>query len=122
MATKLYPEQDHPALGDWYVKHVQAMTQEGLHAKSDIAAQLAWRDRLIEDLQGQVKKLFATGLAYCDKIEALQMLTKELASVLRPILVHVESIEDEGPEGEGWQSEKLQAQITAANTALAKAT
>ncbi len=40
----LYPDQDHAALGDLYIRHVEAMTAEGLHAKSDIAAQLAWRD------------------------------------------------------------------------------
>jgi hypothetical protein len=47
----LYPEQDHMALGDYYLRHVDAMTGEGLHAKSDIAAQLAWRDREIDRLR-----------------------------------------------------------------------
>ncbi len=48
--TLLYPEQDHMALGDYYLRHVDAMTSEGLHAKSDIAAQLAGRDREIDRL------------------------------------------------------------------------
>ena len=33
-----------------YAKHVQAMTAEGLHEKSDIAAELAWRDMMIDEL------------------------------------------------------------------------
>lgn len=38
------------ALEPHYSKHVGAMTREGLHAKSDIAAELAWRDTEIERL------------------------------------------------------------------------
>jgi hypothetical protein len=34
-----------------YCKHVQAMTREGLHDKSDIAAELAYRDLLIDELK-----------------------------------------------------------------------
>jgi hypothetical protein len=36
--------------GNYYSKHVSAMTREGLHSKSDIAAELAFRDARIEDL------------------------------------------------------------------------
>lgn len=41
------------ALGEHYSRHVVAMTEEGLHAKSDIAAQLAWRDKQIEELKAR---------------------------------------------------------------------
>jgi hypothetical protein len=41
---KLYAERDVRAFGEFYVKHVAAMTRESLHSKSDIAAELAWRD------------------------------------------------------------------------------
>jgi len=34
-------DRDNAALGKWYTDHVSAMTREGLHAKSDIAAELA---------------------------------------------------------------------------------
>lgn len=34
-----------------YCKHVSAMTREGLYEKSDIAAELAWRDAIILALQ-----------------------------------------------------------------------
>jgi hypothetical protein len=48
---KHYAQRDHRALGEHYLRHVSAMTGEGLHAKSDIAAELAWRDAEIERLQ-----------------------------------------------------------------------
>ena len=46
-----YAKRDHRALGEHYLRHVSAMTGEGLHAKSDIAAELAWRDAEIERLR-----------------------------------------------------------------------
>jgi hypothetical protein len=50
-----YADRDHMELdrdGNYYIRHVAAMTKEGLHAKSDIAAELAWRDREIDRLKG----------------------------------------------------------------------
>ena len=38
------------AAGGYYIRHVSAMTGEKLHAKSDIAAELGYRDMLIDDL------------------------------------------------------------------------
>lgn len=49
-----YPEVCHMTLdedGGYYCRHVAAMTREGLHSKSDIAGQLAWRDREIDQLR-----------------------------------------------------------------------
>lgn len=46
-----YADRDHMALGDYFVRHVSAMTAEGLHSKSDIAAELAWRDAEITRLR-----------------------------------------------------------------------
>lgn len=37
-------------LSEHYAKHVFAMTAEGLHSKSDIAAELAYRDAEIDRL------------------------------------------------------------------------
>lgn len=51
MKQKLYAERDAIALGQLYVDHVCAMTSEALHEKSDIAAELAWRDARIQMLQ-----------------------------------------------------------------------
>lgn len=46
-----YPPVDIEELGDDYINHLDSMTSEGLHSKSDIAAQLAARDREIARLQ-----------------------------------------------------------------------
>lgn len=48
---KLYAERDLMAQGEHYARHIHAMTAEGLHAKSDIAAELAHRDIEIDRLQ-----------------------------------------------------------------------
>jgi hypothetical protein len=41
-----------------YGKHVSAMTGEGLHSKSDIAAELAWRDQQIIRLKREAVSLY----------------------------------------------------------------
>jgi hypothetical protein len=43
----IYPPQDSESLGEHYVRHVAAMTEESLHFKSDIARQLAVRDKML---------------------------------------------------------------------------
>ena len=43
----VYPAQDSESLGEHYIRHVCAMTSESLHAKSDIARQLAARDKML---------------------------------------------------------------------------
>ena len=51
---KLYAERDiceQDEKGGFYIKHVLAMTAEGLHSKSDIAAELAHRDLRIQQLE-----------------------------------------------------------------------
>lgn len=48
---KRYGGRHKMALGQLYMDHVMAMTAEGLHSKSDIAAELAWRDSEIARLQ-----------------------------------------------------------------------
>lgn len=55
--TKQYDERDVIALdrkGNYYIRHVAAMTAEQLHDKSEIAAELAYRDWLIDDLLKQL--------------------------------------------------------------------
>lgn len=42
-------------LGDYYFKHLSAMTGEDLHSKSAIAAELGWRDFQIDTLKAQLK-------------------------------------------------------------------
>lgn len=57
MGKELYAERDIDDLGDHYAKHVSAMTTERLHSKSAIAAELAFRDCLIEQQAKEIKKL-----------------------------------------------------------------
>ena len=54
---KLYAQRDAYNLdcesgdvGNYYCNHISAMTREGLHSKSDIAAELAVRDAQIDYL------------------------------------------------------------------------
>ena len=61
--TKQYAERDVMALdedGGFYYRHIDAMTGEGLHSKSDIAAELGYRDMKIEALQVENGQLWAT--------------------------------------------------------------
>ena len=56
---KHYPPQDPVALdkaGNYYVRHIQAMTAEGLHGKFEIAEQLGWRDMLIDQLRAELAR------------------------------------------------------------------
>lgn len=59
-----YAERNLVEIAKHYTKHLQAMTREGLHAKSDIAAELAWRDAEIDrlrDWQRQMVEKAASG-------------------------------------------------------------
>lgn len=50
----LYAERNPCELEPHYKAHVIAMTREGLHDKSEIAAELAWRDQQIAELRTQL--------------------------------------------------------------------
>ena len=55
-----YAERDIMALdreGCHYMRHVAAMTKFGLHAKSDIAAELAHRDHRIAALEARLREV-----------------------------------------------------------------
>ena len=49
-----YAERKPWDLEPHYIKHVNAMTGEGLHSKAAIAAELAYRDKRIEELEKQL--------------------------------------------------------------------
>ncbi len=55
----LYPKHSAQDLGSDYIAHVMAMTSEGLHSKSDIAVQLAWRDAELRRLHAERDQLRA---------------------------------------------------------------
>jgi predicted ATP-grasp superfamily ATP-dependent carboligase len=44
--------------GGYYCRHVAAMTEEGLHSKADIAAELGWRDMQIDRLHRVLEEKF----------------------------------------------------------------
>lgn len=53
---KQYAERDLMAMdiaGNHYCRHIDHMTREKLHSKSDIAAELGWRDMQIAELKAQ---------------------------------------------------------------------
>lgn len=59
---KFYSHNDPMALdksGEYYCRHVMALTAENLHEKSEIAAELGYRDMLIDKLAGIVELLLA---------------------------------------------------------------
>ena len=61
MSNKQYAERDAYELdvaGGYYSRHVSAMTSEGLHSKSDIAAELGHRDMVIAELQQKYDACF----------------------------------------------------------------
>lgn len=69
---KLYAERDCQELGNYYIQNVMAMTAEGLHSKSDIAAELAYRDMIIDRLKKEISitpGLRKKVLALCDEID-----------------------------------------------------
>lgn len=49
----MYAKRDLEQLGKYYFRHLNAMTAEKLHSKSDIAAELAVRDAIIDGLLGK---------------------------------------------------------------------
>ena len=50
----LYARRDIADLGEYYISHIEAVTDEDLCDASDIAAELAWRDREIDSLRVQM--------------------------------------------------------------------
>jgi hypothetical protein len=60
----IYPELNPAELGEYYTRHVEAMSREALHTSSDIAVQLAARDRKIDHQKLEIADL---------KIELAQM-------------------------------------------------
>lgn len=60
--AKQYAERDFiemDAKGAYYFRHVRAMTAENLHDKSDIAAELGWRDMQIAAQAARIEQLTA---------------------------------------------------------------
>jgi len=73
---KLYAERDIEALdrvGNYYVDHVLALTAEGLYSKSDIAAELAHRDYIIDKIIDAVEDMVKEDVIECmDLLKAIK--------------------------------------------------
>ena len=54
--VKHYAERNAEDLGQVFMDHLMAMTAEQLHRKSAIAAELAYRDQRIAQLEAELKK------------------------------------------------------------------
>jgi len=52
-----YAERSPRELGEYYTTHIMAMTAEELHDKSSIAAELAYRDKYIAELEAENRRL-----------------------------------------------------------------
>jgi|1_EtaG_2_1085319.scaffolds.fasta_scaffold275152_1 hypothetical protein len=52
-----------------YSKHIHAMTSELLHSKSDIAAELAWRDYRIAALKEQLEEIESEARVMCEWLD-----------------------------------------------------
>lgn len=76
---RLYAERDIEDQGGHYARHVNAMTAEGLHAKSDIAAELAHRDIDVEVWKGNYQTLM-------EAYSALLAQQSRLRSALRGVM------------------------------------
>ena len=68
--AKQYPDVDFRTLEPLYSMHVDAMTEERLIRKADIAAQLALRDRRIESLQRSFEMIKADWIRVSDLYSA----------------------------------------------------
>ncbi|UBB12398.1 hypothetical protein [Pantoea eucrina] len=74
MSEKIYGDRDLMAMdisGNHYCRHVDHMTRESLHSKSDIAAELGWRDMQIAALQQKLDAVLAENVVLKESREVL---------------------------------------------------
>ena len=78
--------------GEYYFRHVMAMTAENLHSKSDIAAQLGYRDQQIDTLlaahqrlEGEVERVRAANLDCVDHFNQMKADLERANALLREI-------------------------------------
>jgi hypothetical protein len=82
MTEKLYGCSNLHTLEPYYSRHVAAMTEEGLHSKSDIAAELAFRDKEMERLRKTVHKRELDHLDACGEADELRAEVARLTKLL----------------------------------------
>jgi len=89
MTDRLYADRDVQALGQFYANHVMAMTAEWLHDKSDIAAELAWRDQKINQLLNDLQDITKSGRVLTE-IKLIESLKSQLADT-KALLIESEN-------------------------------
>jgi hypothetical protein len=80
-----YAERDPEQLdkdGGYYFRHVMAMTSEKLHSKADIAAELAFRDKRIAELNERVEWYRQNHPELAVKYDFLTTRIRELETIL----------------------------------------
>lgn len=75
-----YAERDIIEQGTYYSRHTSAMTGEGLHSKSNIAAELAHRDIQIDQLRKQVETEAEVASLYRDERDQLRQQLEQAES------------------------------------------
>lgn len=83
--ARQYAERDLMGMddaGNHYCRHISAMTREGLDSKSDIAAELGWRDMQIAALQQKLDAAEAK-LADLDKQDPIGYHSEDARAVFR---------------------------------------
>lgn len=89
MTDNLYPDLDPMKLEPDFSRHMLALTAEGLHDKSAIAEQLAWRDQTIRRLEAAA---LASRAALLDDLAAVKAkaVTRDRLAVLKHMLCGME--------------------------------
>jgi len=83
--------------GGHYCRHVSAMTREGLHAKSDIAAELAWRDSEIDRLRLELVRARTRVFALAHAPGAADEVRDRLREIGNALLVPIKGATDAAP-------------------------
>ena len=75
--SKLYDDRDILGQGEFYLRHASAMTREGLRSKADIAAELAHRDMIIDEMRDAIDAVRTEGVRLRQELDGvLKMIGK----------------------------------------------
>lgn len=119
--AKLYAPRDTEALGSHYTAHLEAMTAEGLHDKSAIAAELAWRDQKLAAAETFKTEIIAERNSIRDRLSTSE---RDLEAVRELLFAQREMAavaQREREQVEGLMKDTRAYMVTAENRATALA-